>query len=279
KVAQLIKLRDYISRYELDIYRYPSQYIRLKRDRWEKLLLSWESDFNHDKESKPEPKKKKSLFSKLSPFRKKVKKEETELTSDKLEDFPKTEDELRRYFLNQLYPFQLKWTTSSISHVSFMNLKYNKEADLEYFLIRFPDNYFVMYYPVFNINKVPIDAEIILISPIHIEIIYILDDFNDATVMVTDDRTWMIEKHDTKSKILSPINALKRTERLVRSILKKNDISYTIQKTVLTKNNFTIFQQEPYNTLVVGKHEYEDWFRERRALDSPLKSVQLKAAD
>src|SRR5699024_11549297 len=80
KVAQLIKLRDYISRYELDIYRYPSQYIRLKRDRWEKLLLSWESDFNHDKESKPEPKKKKSLFSKLSPFRKKVKKEETELT-------------------------------------------------------------------------------------------------------------------------------------------------------------------------------------------------------
>src|SRR5699024_12757062 len=112
--------------------------------------------------------KKKYIYSKQYPLRKKDKKEKTELKSDKLEDFPKTEDELRRYFFNQLYPFQLKWATSSISHVSFMNRKYNKEADLEYFLKRFPDNYFVMYYPVFNINKVPIDAEIILIIPIHI---------------------------------------------------------------------------------------------------------------
>src|SRR5699024_12495892 len=102
--------------------------------------------FNDDKESKPEPKKKKSLFSKLSPFRKKVKKEETELTSDKLEDFPKTEDELRRYFLNQLYPFQLNWATSSISHVSFMNRKYDQEAELDSILKRFPAMYLVVNY-------------------------------------------------------------------------------------------------------------------------------------
>jgi len=276
-VAQLIKLRDYISRYELDIYRYPSQFIRLKKERWEKLYHSWENNLNEEVVEQ-EPKNKKSFFSKFSPFRKKVKVEE-EKVSGTSEPLPSTEDALRLYFLNQLYPFQLKWATSSISQVSFMDQKYKKDAQLKYFLKRFPDNYFVMYYPVFNIKKAPIDAEIILISPIHIEIIYLLDDFNDATVMVTDDRTWKIEKNDTKSMILSPIHALKRTEKLVRSILKKNDISFPIKKTVLTKNNFVIFQQEPYNTFVIGKHEYVDWFKERRALDSPLKSSQLKAAD
>ncbi|KHF29248.1 hypothetical protein LR68_02036 [Anoxybacillus sp. BCO1] len=30
-MGQLIKLQDYISRYELDIYHYPSEFIRLKK--------------------------------------------------------------------------------------------------------------------------------------------------------------------------------------------------------------------------------------------------------
>ena len=34
-MGQLIKLQDYISRYELDIYKYPARFIRLKRKQWE----------------------------------------------------------------------------------------------------------------------------------------------------------------------------------------------------------------------------------------------------
>ncbi|WP_453994350.1 NERD domain-containing protein [Bacillus nitroreducens] len=34
-MAQLIKLQDYISRYEVDMFRYPSQFIRQKRKQWD----------------------------------------------------------------------------------------------------------------------------------------------------------------------------------------------------------------------------------------------------
>lgn len=46
-MAQIIKLFDYISRYELDAYRYPSQFIRLKKQQWEKVFQAWENNMFH----------------------------------------------------------------------------------------------------------------------------------------------------------------------------------------------------------------------------------------
>ncbi len=40
-MAQLIKLQDYVSRYEQDIYRYPSQFIKLKKQQWDKLKAAY----------------------------------------------------------------------------------------------------------------------------------------------------------------------------------------------------------------------------------------------
>lgn len=40
-MAQLIKLQDYISRYEWDTYRYPAQYIRQKKEQWERFYSEW----------------------------------------------------------------------------------------------------------------------------------------------------------------------------------------------------------------------------------------------
>ncbi|WP_413229413.1 hypothetical protein [Heyndrickxia sporothermodurans] len=42
-MGQLIKLQDYISRYEMDPFRYPAQYVRLKKQQWQKLKLDWEN--------------------------------------------------------------------------------------------------------------------------------------------------------------------------------------------------------------------------------------------
>ena len=42
-MAQLVKLLDYVSRYEHDLSRYPSQYIRLKRYQWERMKTQWEN--------------------------------------------------------------------------------------------------------------------------------------------------------------------------------------------------------------------------------------------
>src|SRR5699024_2333794 len=156
-MAQLIKLKDYISRYELDIYRYPSQYIRLKREKWNKLYQSWMSglDGNNDENNNQEQLQKESLLSKWNLFRKK-KMQEPEI--DPVEELPVNEEDLRVNFLNQLYPFQLKWATSSLSYYLFMYQQFNYDKYLYYFLISFTDNYFLLYYTIFNINKESIDV-------------------------------------------------------------------------------------------------------------------------
>ena len=43
-MAQLVKLQDYISRYEWNPYHYPAQFIRLKRQNWKKLQEQWEME-------------------------------------------------------------------------------------------------------------------------------------------------------------------------------------------------------------------------------------------
>ncbi len=51
-MAQLVKLQDYISRYEKDIYHYPAQYIRLKNENWKKLLQTWEYQLEEQSRAK-----------------------------------------------------------------------------------------------------------------------------------------------------------------------------------------------------------------------------------
>ncbi len=41
-MAQLVKLLDYVSRYENDLSRYPTQYIRLKTSQWKRMKIQWE---------------------------------------------------------------------------------------------------------------------------------------------------------------------------------------------------------------------------------------------
>lgn len=41
-MAQIIKIHDCISRYELDPYHYMNQFIRLKKERWEALLEAFD---------------------------------------------------------------------------------------------------------------------------------------------------------------------------------------------------------------------------------------------
>lgn len=42
-MAQLVKLQDYVSRYQKDLKRYPTQFVRLKRIQWDRMKEEWES--------------------------------------------------------------------------------------------------------------------------------------------------------------------------------------------------------------------------------------------
>lgn len=277
-MAQLIKMYDYVSRYEWNMYRYPSQYIRLKNENWENLYENWLSgEFQlgpspEDEKLKEEPsnfEKIKSMF-----IRNKAEKPEAE-------ERPviETELELRKYFLNHLLPFQIKWATSTVSQMSILDENIESDQNLKYFLQRFPDIYLLMYYPIFNIRNAPIDGEILMISPTNIEIIYLMELGPNERIIASDERRWTVESESEVRQVISPLISLKRTESIIKGILNKKNISFPIQRSVLSRTNPIIFHTEPFNTNIIGEEQYEDWFEIKRSLSSPLKREQLEVSD
>lgn len=275
KIAQLIKLLDYISRYEMNPFHYPTQYIRLKKENWNKFVSAWEKEMEFEGTINKEEKKQRFSW---NPFQKKSMEEDPiEVKTQTL--LPKNREELIKHFLDELYPFQLKWASSTISHVSYTDQKYNDDPTLKFFLQRFPDIYLLMYYPIFNIKKAPMEGEIILISPIDIEIIVLLNEDPNATIVANDDRTWVIETDNDSKRIISPLISLKRTEQIVKSILNHHQVNLTIQKTVLSQTSQILYSTEPYKTSLIGKSDFNEWFERKRNLNAPLKSEQLKAVE
>lgn len=275
-MAQLIKLQDYISRYDWNAYRYPSQYVRLKQENWKKLHYMW---MNEDEEQDEEQPRQTSTFSKWKSFIKRGTSQAEDFSTEERDRLPKTENELKHYFLDKLFPIQLKWASSTVTDVSFMNKGYYQDDKLKFFLQRIPDTYLLMYYPIFSIKKAPIEGEIIFLSPVGIEIIYLIEKDVNTKIVANDERTWLLEGRAVQSKILSPMIALKRTEQIVKGILSKEDIDFPIKKVVLSRTNNIEFYSEPYNTKFVGKHDYENWCKRKRNLVSPLKNRQLKIAE
>src|SRR5699024_1184631 len=142
-----------------------------------------------------------------------------------------------------------------------------------------PDIYFLMYHPVFNIKKAPIDAEIILISPFDIEIISFIHEHAEATILATNDRKWTVESETNQKSILSPVISLKRTDKIIQNILHTNNIEIPMKKHIIYYNNHILYTTEPYQTNIIGKQDDPKWFEQKRALTSSLKSVQFKAME
>lgn len=276
-MAQLIKLQDYISRYEWDAYRYPTQYIRLKQDSWKKLHHNWSNPEKATQEKEELPETKTSGFFKVKNYFKKEELDE-EVNDDDHSSLD-TEIKLKQYFLDKLFHFQLKWATSTVTERSFINTYYYEDPTLKYFLQRFPDIYLIMYDPIFTIKNALVDSDIILISPIGIEIIHLVEEHSNAVVIAGDERSWLIDTGKHQTKILNPLIALKRTEKLIKSILHFEENDFPIQKTILSRTNKIVYSSEPYHTQIVDKHHYETWFREKRNISSPLKSRQLKITE
>lgn len=279
-MAQLIKLRDYISRYETNPFHYPTQFIRLKQENWRSLLNIWLEENEEQKRAEEvfqqEAKQSKGRF-RWNPFKQQKSRVEDPVFFKR--NLPKSKDQLRKYFLNQLYPFQLKWATSTLTQVSYTERDYYFDQNLKFFLQHFPDIYLIMYYPIFNIKKAPIDVEIIMISPVEIEIISIVDANQGETITVTDERTWLIESEQRKETMISPTIGLKRTEHIIGSILQAYGLSYSIRKTILSRDAHFIYITEPYNISLVGPDKYNDWYDQKRNLSGSLKGLQLKVME
>ncbi|MBW3114775.1 MULTISPECIES: nuclease-related domain-containing protein [Bacillaceae] len=288
-MAQLIKLQDYVSRYETDLYRYPSQFVRLKKQQWEKMKQHWENgDLPPAPPSVKEEEEKDSVKEKLfSLFKKKDAQEEEPVLQPSDEEMVfemernqdiHSEEELKVSFLNLLFDFQLKWASSTIMEKSYVDNSYRYDERLRYLLQRFPDNIFVMYNPVLKIKNAPVELETILITPTGIWCLTFLE-FEEGTAYIgSGERFWVKKWGDMESKVLNPLIGLKRMERIIHQIIRYAGVELPIYQAVISRNGYIDYPQSPAGIQFLDKRIHNEWFQQQRSSSSPIKSVQLKAA-
>ncbi|WP_010195393.1 hypothetical protein [Bacillus sp. m3-13] len=296
-MAQLIKLQDYITRYEADIYRYPNQYIRLKKQQWktyEEMLrnpVDAQSPSHIARLENTTPSKEGKLISLMKSFKKKDQEEElftgklvtTDTNHDEEWELPsitgnKTPEERKQQFLDSILPLQLKWASSTIREMSYLQKNYKRENLLKYFLQRFPDTFFVMYKPIFLVKQAPVELEIILITPNEIMALFYMEEQEESVVLGNNDRFWSIREKEKERKIVNPTISLNRMGSIIKNILPLYDVSLPVTKILLHPKGYIDITDGPTDVQVVDKRTYEKWFEKMRANKLPLKHTQLKAA-
>ncbi|MEW9500729.1 nuclease-related domain-containing protein [Jeotgalibacillus marinus] len=306
-MAQLIKLQDYVSRYEKDMIRYPSQFVHLKKKKWEKIKQQWdegstfmdEEDLQQFKEEVEGMEGKDGKDGLIKRFRKVwVREEKTveepmkELIEEKSNacnessfDFephmynrPESLEDLKHNYLDQVYQFQLKWASSTLMDKSYMDSKYLREEPLRYFLQRFPDTYLVLYKPIILIKKAPVELDILVITPTTAWCILLLEGLDKSAYIGSTERFWTVKTGTQDKKILSPLISLDRTEHILKQLFKQQNVELPIKKTILSRNGYIDFPDAPFGLNIVDKRSYSEWFAQQRNSRSPLKHMQMKAA-
>ncbi|TQR14643.1 nuclease-related domain-containing protein [Psychrobacillus soli] len=301
-MAQLVKLQDYVSRYEKDLARYPTQFVRLKKQQWERTKEAFEKGaFNNtweetEEEVIEEPEKK-SIFSKLFNRNKEESAVEETWENSEIEDIdnipdepiplffepkivyePQTKEELKRMYLDQLFHFQLKWASSTLREKSYVDPKFMRDTLLRTFMQSLPDNYFLFYYPILKLKKAPIELDIMLVLPTEIVCIVMLEAQNLDAFIGSGDRFWLKKSGKEEKKVLSPMININRMESILLQVFKKEEIDLPIRKVILSRNGYIDYPGSSYNVQFIDSRTYAEWLLSLKNSLSPMKHMQFKAA-
>ncbi|MBB6448107.1 hypothetical protein HNR44_000056 [Geomicrobium halophilum] len=284
-MAHLVKLEDYISRYEVDIQRYPSQLTRLKRRRWTRLQKSWievnqsvDHDFHEEEDWFADANK--SLFRRA--FERVYKRKTSSVQVVNLRDqhlIGKSRESLRAFFYYEWLQTQLKWASSSLSEESALDSKYRYDSRLREILQVFPDNYMVFYYPIFKIQKADIQLDVLLLSPSDIYCVTFIETPLHTLLEVGSKRFWGECRGESERKRLNPLLSVNRMEDVVRSVLKSNDLSFSTKRVILAPDAIIDDIHYAHNVTMVDQRNYKQWIDQVRRHSSPMKKRQFQVAD
>ncbi|MGE6628826.1 hypothetical protein [Bacillus sp. NPDC077027] len=288
-MAQIIKIQDYISRYEQDPYHYINQFIRLKKQRWEELKqASIEQLQEVEQEQAPieEPEKRSKLFLKRKQKEADMKKEKdmslfnqpTDLEQGVFRNVPTDETRLVHFFKDHLYDFQLKWASSTISNISSVSHQIRYDEKLRMLARQLPDSYFVMYKPVLQIQQAEIELCPILITPLEVICLSFLEAEPDSVYIGSKERFW--EKRATGKNVqsvLNPCATLLRSGSVVSKIFSQKGVDLPVKKILLSRTSFIDLPDVPYGMEVIDKKQAEDWFEKQQKNSVPAKHHQFKA--
>lgn len=181
-MAQLIKLQDYISRYEQNLTRYCNQFVRLKQQRWQD------------------------------------KKEEAGITENS--NATKVQS-VKKQFLTDMFDNQLRWASSTAFEKSLLDPQYETDQWLKKLLSELPDTYLLMYEPVFQIAQAPVELEAILIAPLEVYCLAFLKGEKDEIYQASSERFWTVWRDDKQEKVINPLISLRRSNAVLSRLIKK----------------------------------------------------------
>lgn len=306
-MAQLIKLQDYISRYQVDLTRYPTQFIQLKKVQWERVKTQWEQggelqEWEHIEEE-AEQSKKMSILRKFKLFSKREAKQEEvediekvdhtndlsdgayELEEESALQFeanimyqPQSLNELKRLYLNQFFQFQMQWASSTLREKSYIDPKFLRDTFLREILQTLPDNYLILYYPIIKLKKAPLELDIIIMMPTECVCITMIENEDQAVYVGSSDRFWVKKVGKAERKVLNPMIQLNRMETILKQIFALEKIEMPIRKVLLSRNGFLDYPGSVHNVQFVDKRKFPDWMEDIRKSYSPMKHMQIRAA-
>ncbi|MEK4426659.1 NERD domain-containing protein [Solibacillus sp. FSL K6-1523] len=305
-MAQLVKIQDYISRYETDLTRYPTQFIRLKQSQWDRVKYQWQSGevierWEQDLVDEVEEPKKASIFQKIFSFNKAKEdegnSEEVDVADELLVDgdaipeesttllfepnivyAPNTIEELKKMFIDQFFHFQMKWASSTLREKSYVDPKYMRDTLLRAMLQTLPDTYLMFYFPILRVKKAPIELDIMIMTPTECICVTLLEQEDQAVYIGTSERFWDKKVGKVDKKVLSPLIQLNRMEKVVEQLFVENGIDFPIRKVLLTRNGYIDYPGKMYGIHLVDKRNFPDWMQSLQKSVSPMKHMQIRAA-
>ncbi|PIC66725.1 hypothetical protein CSV71_07885 [Sporosarcina sp. P21c] len=298
-MAQLVKLADYISRYENDLARYPTQFIRLKRYQWKRIKNQWEHGvdlYAEQAATLSEDVQQSSKWYTLL-FKKWRKQTDGELThelavsEERVEDRendmdfqasissqPSNVEQLKKAYRDQLFQFQLKWASSTLHDRSRVDPKYYSDPLLKQLTLRLPDSFLLLYYPIVKVNKAPVELDIILLAPTTCYCITVLEDERMAAYIGSGERFWLKKFGEEEVKVLNPTIALSRMEKVVSSFFRAAKVEIPIKKLIVSRNGYIDYPGTPFEVTTIDRKTYEQWLTRLCSNPSPMKHTQFKAA-
>ncbi|HWL13316.1 MAG TPA: nuclease-related domain-containing protein [Ureibacillus sp.] len=305
-MAQLVKLQDYISRYQIDLSRYPTQFVRLKKIQWDRVHQQWVSGEVIPQweqiDEQEEVKEGRKTFSFLKKFKlknsaKQIENiEEVEISRELVDEdeipdeettlffepnivyHPNTIEELKKTFLDQFFHFQIKWASSTIREKSYVDPKFLRDTLLRSILQRFPDSFLVFYYPIVKVKKAPVELDIVLLTPTECLCITVVEHENQAVFVGNGDRFWTKKIGKSSQKMLNPLIQLNRMETIMSKLFAENEIEIPIRKILLSRNGYFDYPGTVFNVQLIDKREFPKWMHSLQQLSSPMKHMQMKAA-
>ncbi|MFO3787329.1 hypothetical protein ACKOKD_00895 [Bacillus mojavensis] len=285
-MAQIIKIYDYISRYELDPYHYMNQFIRLKKERWLSLLEAAERQHEERQANaeQPEPMQKRKKFS--------LKRKKEEIEADIQEErhqwfeeeddlnvrLPKSRMALASFYKRHLYEFQLKWASSTLSEMSNLSNQVKQDRILLFLAQQLPDSYFIMYKPVLKIQQAAVELSIVIISPLDIYCVSFIDAEEDSVYIGSKHRFWEKKTGSQTESVLNPALSLFRTGSVVSKIVKEKGADIPVSKLLLSRTSYIDYPEPPYGLEIVDKRGLAEWMEKQKKNTAPIKHHQLKAA-